>query len=82
MVPVYRPGDVLIGPKRVGQGIARLIGRDSIVQTEKGDRYVKILNKSPLRNHYNLRSYNLTSKDIEAVRLAWAAPIEWIKRGG
>jgi hypothetical protein len=48
---------------------------------EQGDRYVKVLHKKPLRNHYNLRSFNVTNKDIEAVRLAWAAPIEWIKRG-
>jgi phage repressor protein C with HTH and peptisase S24 domain len=82
MVPVYRPGDVLVGAKRHDTGIKQLVGQDCIVLTSTGERYVKYLQKSPARGHFTLRSYNPAHADIETVKLSWAAPILWIKRAG
>lgn len=41
MVPVYRDGDIIAGGKRSGTGVERLIGRDCIVMTDDGRRFVK-----------------------------------------
>lgn len=81
MRPVYRPGDIIIGTKIVGQSYRSLIGLDCIVLTKSGDRYVKFLAKGTgARHRFNLRSYNADYKDIEDVELEWAAPIVWVKR--
>lgn len=81
MAPVYRDGDLLIGAKRSGERADNLIGLDCIVMTDGGARYVKFLARGTVRGRFNLRSYNPAQKDIENVKLAWAAPILWVKRG-
>lgn len=80
MVPTYRDGDVLIGIRRPGDSASKLVGMDCIIETETDERYVKYLQKSTMKGRFNLRSYNPSHKDIENVRLRWAAAIEWIKR--
>lgn len=80
MAPVYREGDLLIGAKRTGKSADNLLGLDCIVVTEDGERYVKFLARGTARGAFNLRSYNPAHKDIENVRLSWAAPILWVKR--
>lgn len=80
MMPVYRPGDVLIGAKCVQASFQRLVGLDCIVLTKRGDRYVKFVAKSPARGRYNLRTYNPAFPDIENVEIEWAAPIVWVRR--
>jgi phage repressor protein C with HTH and peptisase S24 domain len=80
MRPVYRPGDVLVGMKYLGSRIVGLVGNDCIITTDRGDRFVKYLLKSPSRGLYTLRSYNIEHSDIESVRVAWAAPIVWVRR--
>jgi phage repressor protein C with HTH and peptisase S24 domain len=80
MAPVYRNGDVLVGVKHTGAGIDNLIGKDCIVQTESGDRFIKYLARGYVAGRYNLRSYNPANVDIENVRIAWVAPIVWVKR--
>lgn len=79
MAPVYRHGDLLIGPKRMHEP-ERYVGHDCIVMTENGERMLKYLARGTLPRRFNLRSYNPANKDIENVRLAWVAPITWVRR--
>jgi phage repressor protein C with HTH and peptisase S24 domain len=80
MAPVYRDGDFIIGSKRTGPMADNLIGLDCIVMTDTGERYVKFLSRGSVKGRFNLRSYNPVHKDVENVRLAWAAPIVWVRR--
>lgn len=80
MAPVYRNGDLLIGAKRSGTSADNLVGLDCIVLTDEGNRYVKFLTRGSVRGRFNLRSYNPAHKDVENVKLAWAAPIIWVRR--
>jgi len=80
MKPVYRNGDLLIGAKCAGTTADNLIGLDCIVLTEDGDKYVKFLARGSVRGKFHLRSYNPAQKDVENVKLAWAAPIIWVRR--
>ena len=80
MAPVFRNGDMLIGSKRSGASADNLIGLDCIVETDDGRRFVKFLTRGRIRGRFNLRSYNPAHSDIEDVKLAWAAPILWVRR--
>jgi len=80
MIPVYRSGDIIAGAKRTGAQVERCIGLDCIVMTEDGGRYLKYLARGPMRGRYNLRSYNPAVDDIIGVRIAWAAPVAWVRR--
>jgi SOS-response transcriptional repressor LexA len=77
MLPVYRPGDLLIAIRRPGSKIEAMLGLDCIVETVGGERYVKRLAPGS-KGRFTLRSYN--RGDIEDVALAWAAPITWVRR--
>lgn len=77
----YRNGDLLICQRTLGRNASNLVGQDCVVETADGERLLKILQRGPRPNVYNLRSYNPAVKDIEAVAIAWAAPVLWIKRG-
>lgn len=77
MRPVFRPGDVLIGERLIGSEIQRAIGDDCIVLLESGEGYVKRLTRSATGG-FDLISYN--DDPIHDARLAWAAPIRWIRR--
>ena len=80
MQPSYRMGDVLIGTKMIGRHLDNLIGRDCICETLEGERYVKFLARGVKPGTFNLRSPDPSVKDVEDVKLAWAAPIEMILR--
>jgi len=76
----YRNGDLLICQRTLGKNASNLVGQDCVVETADGERFLKILQRGPRPNVYNLRSYNPAVKDIEGVAIAWAAPVHWIKR--
>lgn len=80
MFPVYRNGDLLIGTKRAGPRADNLVGLDCIVMTDDGKRYVKFLSRGSMSGRFHLRSYNPAHRDVENVKIAWAAPIVWVKR--
>lgn len=81
MSPVYRSGDTLIGVKSVGQHLDNMIGLDCIIVTDDGRRYVKMLQRGTVRGRFTLRSFSPREPDIENVKIRWAAPIQWIRRG-
>lgn len=80
MLPAYRNRDVLIGAKSVGKNVDNMIGLDCIVETDDGRRYIKTLQRGVARGTYNLRSLVPGKPDIEAIKVAWVAPITWIRR--
>lgn len=82
MLPVYRPGDRLLGDKReTPSGIASSLNRDCIVMTTQAEGYLKRLVKGSRAGSYTLRSYNPDFSDIEDVAIQWVAPIMWVRRG-
>lgn len=80
MMPVYREGDILLCSRRHGLDISSAIGQDCVVRTTDGEMLVKRLMKDT-GLFFRLRSYNPDIPDRERVRLEWAAPIRFIKRG-
>lgn len=81
MQPVYRSGDVLAGTKAIGKNLDNLIGRDCIVETTTGEKYIKFLSRGQSANTFTLRSFNPAVDDVANVKVAWAAPIQMIIRG-
>jgi len=79
LLPVYRPGDYLLCSRRRGTEITDCLNRDCVVKTEEGEGYVKKLMAGASPHTFNLISYN--AAPIEGVKLLWAAPIIWVRRG-
>ncbi len=79
MLPVYRPGDYLLYSRRRGTEITDCLNKDCVVRTEEGEGYVKKLMAGDAPQTFNLISYN--AAPIEGVKLLWAAPIIWVRRG-
>jgi|TARA_B100000315_G_scaffold236302_1_gene251973 phage repressor protein C with HTH and peptisase S24 domain len=79
MLPVYRPGDYLVCSRRRGREMETCLNKDCVVKTDQGEGYVKKLVSGSNPGTYTLISYN--SPSIENIRLLWAAPIIWVKRG-
>jgi phage repressor protein C with HTH and peptisase S24 domain len=77
MLPAYRPGDVIIYRRDDGEW-QRYVGQEVVVQLHDGRCLVKML-KRATKTTANLGSHN--APDIEAVRVDWAAPVLWVKRG-
>jgi repressor LexA len=80
--PAYRDGDVLMGAKSLGRNVDNLIGLDCIVMTEDGRRYIRILERGIRPGTFDLRSIIVGKPDLKGLRVAWAAPVTWIRRGG
>jgi transcriptional regulator with XRE-family HTH domain len=80
LAPAYRNRDIVIGAKSIGRNVDNLIGLDCIVMTEDGRRYIRILQRGRAPGTFSLRSIIVGKADIESVRVAWAAPVTWIKR--
>lgn len=80
MFPVYRDGEVLVCSRFRGPHLDNLIGLDCAVLTLDGKGYVKLLKRGRRAGRYTLKSYNLTTDDIDDVSLQWAAPIVWVRR--
>lgn len=82
--PAYRDGDLLYCSRQAGANLHNVVvGRDCLVRTRDGHDYIKHVVSGKRPGTFTLRSINNpVAKPIEDVALAWAAPIEWIKRGG
>lgn len=80
MIPAYRPGDRLVCLKHRGVEIERCVGLDCVLMTDEGEGYLKVLRRGSREGLYTLESYNRAYADIPDRRIAWAAPVEWIKR--
>lgn len=76
--PVYKDGEYLFYSRNTGV-TESCIDEDCIVALEDGRILVKILRKSSDYGVFDLDSYN--EPTIRGVKVKWAAPIEWRKRG-
>lgn len=81
LLPSYRAGDVISGPKTTASGLHNLIGSDVIVELEDGRRLVGILMRGNNSGLYNLRPFDAYGEERRDVAIAWAAPIRMILRG-
>jgi len=83
MRPVYNPGDILLfrPPSVRPWPLEQVLGRDCVVVTEQGRAYVKRLRRGREAGVVDLISYNPAVEPIYDVRLRWAAPVEWVRRG-
>lgn len=78
MLPVYRPGDLVIGAEHHGE-VEALVGSDCFVQVHDGPLYLKVLRKGT-KGRFHLESYNPAETRIENQLVEWAAPVAWVKR--
>jgi hypothetical protein len=76
----YHEGDIVIGVKRPASTAHLYLGRECIVMTEDGKRYFRYLQRATMRNRFTLRSHSPSIKDVENVKVAWVAPVAWVKR--
>lgn len=81
LLPAYRRGDIVAGPKFSGVAVDNILGADCIVETADGSKVICILLSAERAGSYTLRSFDLRQKDKPAVKLSWAAPIRLILRG-
>jgi hypothetical protein len=76
----YRRGDVVVGVKQPLAEADKFIGRECIVVTEDGKRFMCYLHKSAVRGRFTLRSHDASKKDVQNVKLILVAPIVWVRR--
>jgi len=79
-LPVYRNNDVILY-QRDSVPPSQLIGRECMVQLAEPDGrlLLKTIRRGPTPRTFTLASHN--ARDIEGVRIEWAAPVLWVKRG-
>jgi phage repressor protein C with HTH and peptisase S24 domain len=79
-LPVYRDNDVILY-QRNGTSPAELIGVECAVQLAEPDgrMLIKTIKRGPTPKTFTLTSHN--ASDIEGVKIEWAAPVLWVKRG-
>lgn len=76
--PRYTRGDIVCGPRTVGANLHNFIGRDCIVQSADGKRYIKYLHEGR-KGLFHLSSPS-GSGVVTDVKVSWAAPIQIVLR--
>jgi phage repressor protein C with HTH and peptisase S24 domain len=79
MLPKYDDGDVILVWRETKKPIESFYGREAIVRTSDGHRYIKTILYGKTRAVVNLQSFN--AKLIEGVRLEWIGEIYSVIRG-
>lgn len=80
LLPHYRDGDVIGGPRMKPASLHNYMGQDVIAQTVDGERFVRVIQRGQVKGRFNLRSFNSRAEDITNVSLAFAAPIQLVLR--
>lgn len=73
MLPVYKPGDVILVWRDQKRPTDTFLGEEAAVLTDKGYRAIKEIQRGRSLSVYNLASYN--AKLIEDVRINWVGEI-------
>jgi hypothetical protein len=78
----YQRGDIVAGPRSLGEHLDNIIGRDCIIETTKGERYFKILQRGSSPGLFTLASFDPRhpERNVSNVKIKWAAPIKLIVR--
>jgi transcriptional regulator with XRE-family HTH domain len=79
LLPIHRHGDILYLSRTHDRVDPHCIGEECAVQVEGGLAYLKPLAMGSEAGCYTLRAL-FGGKDIENVRLAWAAPVLFVSR--
>jgi len=86
MLPRYNPGDVIVC-WRFSEEVSDVIGRDAVVRTQDGARYLKRVISGAAPGTVDLESFN--AAPIRGVRLEWAGRVRaivprdgWVQLGG
>lgn len=79
MMPKYEDGDVILVWRETKKPLESFYGREAIVRTSDGHRYIKTILYGKTRAVVNLQSFN--AKLIEGVRLEWIGEVYSIIRG-
>lgn len=80
LMPHYRSGDVIGGPKMAPARLANYVGKDVIAETADGVRLICVLHKGATRGRYALRPLDPRLPDVANAQLSWAAPIQVVLR--
>lgn len=73
MLPINHDGDVILVRRETQRSLESFYGREAIVRTSEGHRYIKTIQYGKSRSVVNLQSFN--AKMIEGVRLEWIGEI-------
>ncbi len=84
MEPFILAGDYVAGISRFGDSISQLIGKNCIIETEMGEKYVRLLRKGSKPGLYTIACLNphttIENPIIYDIELTSAAPIIWQRR--
>lgn len=80
LMPTYRRGDILCGPKSVGTAVGNLIGCDCIIQTVAGERFIGVLAMGQKPGCFDIRSFDPRQAGARNAAVEWVAPIQVILR--
>lgn len=77
MHPVFKDGEYLFY-RRTPNKPAEFLGKDCVVKLADGRIMLKTIKEGRSYGHFDIDSYN--QPPIENVEIAWASPIEWVKK--
>ncbi len=73
MMPAYDAGDVVVCYREQRRSVDSLLGKDAVVRTADGMRYLKRIARGAKRGTYNLESWNAPT--IEGAVIEWVGEI-------
>jgi phage repressor protein C with HTH and peptisase S24 domain len=78
--PAYQNGDLIYLADKTAKtdDMVGMVGRECIIQLADGRKLLRTLSRGSRKGVFTLLSYN--SPPIHDVKVAWVAPINWIKR--
>lgn len=80
LLPYYRPGDILSGPKTIGVHLDNMLGVECIICLMDGRRYIGKLMRGSNKTKFNIRLLDPNLEEIRDVTPAWVAPVKLILR--
>ena len=84
MEPFYSPGDYVAGERLYEEKIQTLIGKTCIIETQKGEVFVRSLRQGTKKNCYTLQCLNIATSQTDPtlydIELVSVAPVLWHRR--
>lgn len=82
LLPLLRPGDYVAGIRYLNHEMEKAIGHPSIIQTESGEQFVRVVTCGKDLGYYTLTCTNTktAAATLRDVKLLSAAPILWIRK--
>lgn len=84
MAPIFQPGEIVAGKRRIGDAISTVVGKYCIVDTNKGETLLRYVRPGSTAGSYNLWCINPDCSAAQPlmydVSLVSAAPVIWTRR--